>query len=358
MRISGAHPALLLLAVLYLAAALLLSVRLNPISAQEWAATPSAQFRTTSVELQPANPWPSAVSDQPQPWYDAPIPTFDVEGAVWEHPSFQLQFGLTLLITYDNTSDPRYLAAAERVGEHLLGYAARSRGGLFFPYAFEWYGSQPPWYSALSQGKGLGFFSRLWEHTGQDRWRRVADDILRTFSVPPSRTDPWVAFVDERGYLWLEEYPGGGVPAQVLNGHITAVFGLYEYWRVFGSPLAERLLRGGLATVIERGHEFRVPGGYSYYGLRDAAQWPLYHDAHVRMLAVLAEMTGSPELARLTTDMESDGAVAPYRGNIAVWLATMGVLLLALAVVLKPYERLSPPAVSSSATTRPEAKGI
>ena len=42
---------------------------------------------------------------------------------------------------------------------------------------------------------------------------------------------PWVAHVDPRRYLWLEHYPRRK-PDHVLNAHLHAIFGIYEYWQV------------------------------------------------------------------------------------------------------------------------------
>jgi hypothetical protein len=309
-------------------------VRLPPAAASSWDTPATTPFRTSELTLHPVELWP-LTPDAAIPAPDSPIPMFDHQGRTWDHPSGHAQSGIVMLSIYDLDHDPPYLAAAERIADHMLGYAVTSHGATFLPYTFSWGPSEPPWFSGLAQGKALGLFSRLYERTGDERWRQAADSSFAAFLEPPG-DDPWVSFVDERGNLWLEEYPGDPTPNQVLNGHIAGAYGLYEYVRVFG-PVAEasRLLDGALTTVIERAPDFRVVAGISYYGLRYAVQHPRYHLAHIGQIGVLADMTGSPGLDRLEQAFTWDEEWWRYRGNVAVVLAVSGLLLLGAGLLLR-----------------------
>ena len=68
------------------------------------------------------------------------------------------------------------------------------------------------------------------------------------------------------GYIWFEHWPDGRND-HTLNAHLNALFGLYDYWRVTGSPLAEQYFLGGAKTVRDKLYRFRRKGDLSRYSL-------------------------------------------------------------------------------------------
>ena len=166
-----------------------------------------------------------------------------------------------------------------------------------------------PWYSAMNQGAALSLFLRLYAVTGEQRWRSAADATFTTFVQRRSAKRPWVVFVPrryDRRYLWFEEY-AKNPPTQVLNGHVYALFGVYEYALASGSAAAAIVFNGGATTVRHQLNRFRVRGGISYYSLRVHAQYPSYHCLHIGMLKLLARMTGDSWFAREATLFAADG---------------------------------------------------
>ena len=63
------------------------------------------------------------------------------------------------------------------------------------------------------------------------------------------RTGPWTLFVDRHGYLWFEEYAGDTKPLLVLNGHMFAIFGVWDYYQLTQSAKAKRLFDGGVTLL-------------------------------------------------------------------------------------------------------------
>ena len=106
-------------------------------------------------------------------------------------------------------------------------------------YRFEAVGRdlEVPWVSCFSQS--LGMLDSLTSRAITSRWgygaaANAAAELFRV-SVP------------EGGVLWeegqlafLEEYPESE-PAHVLNGFVTGMFGLHEFYRVRGEPWAKEL---------------------------------------------------------------------------------------------------------------------
>jgi hypothetical protein len=124
-----------------------------------------------------------------------------------------------------------------------------------------------------------------------------------------SKKRPWIVFAahrDDRRYLWLEEY-AKNPPTQPLNGHMYALFGVWEYALTAGSAAAAKVFDGAATTIRHQVQRFRVPGGISYYSLRVHAQYASYHCIHVWQLKLLTRMTGDPWFAKEGRRFGADG---------------------------------------------------
>jgi hypothetical protein len=215
---------------------------------------------------------------------------------------------------YRRTGDPAYLASARRMAEKLreLGVPEGDRIWLPFTYDDRKARMQAPWVNALGQAVALALFSRLHRLEGRPEDLAFADGLFRSFTQLKRVNGPWVSDVDAHGYLWFEHYPGG-LRGRVLNAHAYAVLALRDYWQETGTEDALRWLEGGLATLRDRGPEFRRPGTWSRYNLRNPAAHANYHLFHVRQLRALAAASGDPWFGRfaelLARDFRSrDGA--------------------------------------------------
>lgn len=179
-----------------------------------------------------------------------------------------------------------YLAAgdtaiASRLADELWAHAADG----WLAYDFDWpdRGQEAPWYSALAQGEALGLFTELGM---MDR----ADVVAGTFTAPIVRSDGW-----------LIEYPGH---PPVLNGAISAAYGLYVYWDATGE--GQELLERSIKAIARDVHRFRHPGEVSAYTIDGRGQDPTYHPLVVRMLRSLAAISSMECLDRAAQDFASD----------------------------------------------------
>jgi hypothetical protein len=236
-------------------------------------------------------------------------------------PVTQSQLALALLDGYHQDGDARRLDLAIRnardIAEHL------SEDYLSYGYDMALHGDEAntihaPWHSAMAQGQFLSVVSRLAEETGEQEWRSLADRMFATLAdvqrgdALPDR--PWASFVDDEGHLWLEEYSGDIAPMQVLNGHLFATFGVYDYWHLTGRADAEALFLRAAETVLAYFPRLRVPGQASWYGMRvqdrREAQSEKYHRIHISQLRYIADMTGDERFARMADAFDSDVPVS------------------------------------------------
>jgi len=241
-------------------------------------------------------------------------------GEQLNHPVVLTQYGISALSEYRETGEPVWLERAAANANRLLEIAVERDRALFFPYEFDWtYYDRTlsaPWFSGMAQGQALSLFSRLSEEQpGEARWRDAADQTWASFEQKRSESEPWTTLID-RGNLWFEEYAGDQPPLLVLNGHIFAIFGLYDYFsiRKQDATVAE-YFDGATTTVLANMALIRKAGGLSYYCAQadycrsDLWQNSKYHGIHQDQLRMLGEMTGSKEFGEWADTLEADLAV-------------------------------------------------
>jgi hypothetical protein len=145
----------------------------------------------------------------------------------------------------------------------------------------------------MAQGLALGAASRLYNVSEDESILPYIESAFESFRMFNSESRPWSPTVDERNNLWIEEYPDDP-PCRVLNGHLYAAFGLYDYWLVSQDEFAADLIRGILTTVEDRLPDFRRPDSASNYCLAHKVQSPNYHAVHIGQLLTAGDITGEP----------------------------------------------------------------
>ncbi len=218
---------------------------------------------------------------------------------------------MKLLFCYREFEREPYLDKATEISQAYMDIADRSDGALYFPYTLKKGGAgvtlKPPWYSALSQGTSLSAYLRLHEATGNEKYRRIADSIYESFKQLKRSTDgPWVAMVDDDNYLWFEEYPHDP-PTHVLNGYLTGLWGLYEYWLLTKSDESRALVEAATTTVKHYLEQYRVPGEVSWYALNQGYRGnAFYHAMHILQLRKLHRITGDSYFKKMSQTFDTD----------------------------------------------------
>jgi hypothetical protein len=215
--------------------------------------------------------------------------------------------GMKRIDAYLDHGDPRQLRQALLQAERLRAMSHRRRNATWLPFTFDYLpaGQRAPWYNAMTQGLALSFYVRLYRVTGDALHLAAARKVFASFRRLGQRRRPWVAYVDGRGNLWLEHYPLRR-PDHVLNAHLHAIFGIYEFWQVTRSDRAEAVLEGAIETMRRQAHRYRRPGKVSYYGLRSRSTIVKYHQIHVWQLRLLSRISGDPTFRRLARRMVAD----------------------------------------------------
>ncbi len=235
------------------------------------------------------------------------------DGHLYYRPGSVAINGMKRIDAFRDTGDRAQLEQALVLAEHLRRMVIERDDAWWLPFWFDYppEGLTAPWFNAMSQGLALSFFVRLHRVTGDDIHLRAAEKVFESYrrlgQRDAGRQRPWVAFVAEGGYLWLEHYPNAR-PDHVLNAHMHSLIGLYEYWQHTRSDEARRLLEGALTTMRDRAGTYRRQGRVSLYGLHSRTNHYKYHQVHIWQLRLLGAMTGDRWFRELGDAMAADRA--------------------------------------------------
>jgi len=244
--------------------------------------------------------------------YDsAGIPLLNYHGKIGRqyNPIAIAQYGLGNYNLFRRTADPacrrKFFLAADWLGSHL---EINAHGLPVWNHHFDWeYRDtlKAPWYSALAQGQGISLLVRAYKESGDARYPDAAQRALASFCRPIA--EGGVAFTDDRGDLWFEEYIVSP-PTHILNGFIWASWGIYDYFLATGDASSQELFSRAARTLLNNLDRYDL-GFWSLYeqsGTRlPMVASPFYHQLHIVQLRVMHRLTGEDTFARVANRWES-----------------------------------------------------
>jgi hypothetical protein len=158
-------------------------------------------------------------------------------------------------------------------------------------------GLKAPWISGMTQSLGISVLLRAYQLTTDVAYLNAASTALAWMRKPLSSGG--VAIRTYSG-TWYEEYPNAERPSHVLNGHIWALFGIWDYFRVTRDPEAARMFREGVDALRAEVGRYDV-GYWVVYDQLNRADMVngFYMSFIIEQLKALYAITGDRELRRL-----------------------------------------------------------
>lgn len=229
------------------------------------------------------------------------------------HPVNSAWYISQMLSSYRTSQIQEYLDRAVATAQFLVdGAETDDKGALWFPYHFSHDVGElrmgTPWYSGMAQGMMTSVFVNLFETTGGEEWKKLAAQTIKSFDQPKTDTGPWfynVKVLENKKFVYYEEYPAlaDEQNAHVVNGHIYALYGLYDYYRITGDEHVLWLFDVGATSVRDSFGSYRNPGQPSWYAMTyfGRSVWSnpqTYHKGVIKQLQQLGDMTGDVEFDR------------------------------------------------------------
>ena len=239
------------------------------------------------------------------------IPQLDYHGQIGlqYNPIAIAQFGLGNYNLWRRTADPerrkKFFLIADWLAAHL---EPNAHGLAVWNHHFNWeYRDtlKAPWYSALAQGQGISLLVRAHKESGDARYLDAARQAFASFQQPIDKGG--VAFTDESGDLWFEEYIVSP-PTHILNGFIWALWGVYDYFLATRDSSAQELFSRGVRTLLHNLDRYDL-GFWSLYE-QSGTRLPMvasrfYHQLHIVQLRVMHRLTGEEAFARVADRWEN-----------------------------------------------------
>lgn len=239
------------------------------------------------------------------------------EGAI--SPGLSAMYVIAALDKAHKTGDDQWVQRATTAMNQVL----RTSQNGFLPHQFDdtdVFGHQlpHPWYSSQAQGLVLSALARLYEVTGDEKWRTSSDPVFAAMTTfrgflagSKPAAEPWLDVLDTEGYLWFEQFTHGIAPTKVLASEMQAAIGIYDYQRVLADRPAERrkgrlFFAGSLATVEKYVPLSRTPGWVSVTSLASGQHDPIEHNVVEDQLATFGRITHDAALARMALLFDED----------------------------------------------------
>lgn len=244
--------------------------------------------------------------------YDAQgIPQLDYHGHIGlqYNPIAIAQYGLGNYSLWRRTGDlerkKKFFLIADWLSSHLEQNSHRLR---VWNHHFNWeYRDtlKAPWYSGLAQGQGISVLVRAHKESGDQRYLEAARQAFVSFQRPIA--EGGVAFTDEFGNLWFEEYIVSP-PTHILNGFIWALWGVYDYALATNDASARELFARGVHTLVHNLDRYDL-GFWSLYE-QSGTRLPMvashfYHHLHIVQLQIMHRLTGEEKFTEVADRWQS-----------------------------------------------------
>lgn len=236
-------------------------------------------------------PWPSSWQ-----WFDSegvPLVDYGPPLGLQYNPVTISEYALCNYYAYLTTENSTFRDKFLIQANWLVRNAVMKRDFSVWEYEFDWpvRNCTAPWVSAMAQGEGLSVLTRAYVLTKNMTYLDVAQTAMRSFES--EMTSGGVRFTDSDG-AWFEEYADtGAISSKVLNGLISALYGLFEYSFETDSSEGLGLFEEGTRTLSSNLYRYDT-GSWSYYDLQyhsNASED--YHWLHTVQLMTLYKVTGN-----------------------------------------------------------------
>jgi len=276
-----------------------------------WHETPTENPQAYSTELGEYYMLFAEKADYHGAYDSAGVPQLDYHGHIGlqYNPIAIAQYGLGNYNLWRRSNDPARKQKFLRVADWLCAHLEPNAHGVrVWNHHFDWeYRDtlRAPWYSALAQGQGISLLLRAHKENSDARYLDAARQAFISFDRPIA--EGGVAFTDQTGDLWFEEYLVSP-PTHILNGFIWAMWGVHDYALATRDPQAHDLFDRGVRTLLHNLARYDL-GFWSLYE-QSRTRLPMvasnfYHRLHVVQLRVMHRLTGE-ELFAATADRWED----------------------------------------------------
>ena len=209
-------------------------------------------------------------------------------------PSTVCQLALGLYENWLQDDNDKHLDQFFRCAEWLVKNhvpCAGKRAGWLYHFDHTRLGIKAPFISAMGQGQGISVLVRAHQLTQKPLYLDTARRALAAFHTDVTEGGVLARLAD--GDVFFEEYPCQPF-SHILNGHLFASWGLYDYAVYEGDQYYQQLFDQGTNTLIKMLPQYDL-GYWTRYGLfphpRPNIASPFYHELHIAQMQAMYKLT-------------------------------------------------------------------
>ena len=196
---------------------------------------------------------------------------------------------------YFKTDDEKSLENGLLLVDFLLNISTPADSGNFIVWEndFRWpaYNLSEGWKGSLSQAGVIKALMLAYQATDELKYKTSAEKAISAFNYDISdgglRT---IRIGDGEEYLWYPEYVRNEPPF-VLNGFVTTVIWLDEYYEFTGYEPAKELSNAGIESLTHYLKDYDLMDAGTYYDVSGTIANEHYHNMHVEQMQTLYNIT-------------------------------------------------------------------
>ncbi len=206
-----------------------------------------------------------------------------------------VQYGLWNLQQYSENKNEKYLHNVQKIVHWLVDNFKTWQNGTsawIYDYDLDFYRLKAPWISGMAQGQGISLLLRYCRLISEERLLEITKEAFQVFLNPVARGGVVSHFPD--GSLVFEEFPTNP-PSLVLNGHVFALLGIYDYSVFWQDKTAKELFQAAVNGLKNNLNRYDT-GFWNFYDLHPTRRLAslMYVKVHVQLLHILASLTEEP----------------------------------------------------------------
>lgn len=148
--------------------------------------------------------------------------------------------------------------------------------------------------SSMGQGEATSVLLRAYQLSGNVKWIKAAKKAVEFMLIPVSKGG--TLFVKDDNYYFEEYASVDDKRRTVLNGWIFTLFGLYDYLIIENDMNIRKIFTQSVDTLVRHVDDYDM-GYWSFYDKTGRIASPAYHQLHIALLQVMADITGEKYLA-------------------------------------------------------------
>jgi heparosan-N-sulfate-glucuronate 5-epimerase len=211
----------------------------------------------------------------------------EINGKRFYNPCQVAEYAIICHDSYILKNQDKYKSSFKIHLDWLCENAVKVSGtGVCWYYHYDSDNEMAPWGSCISQGIAISALLRGYQQFEEDKYLEKALQSFELMNRPVKERG--FRYSDSEYKLWYEE---DNFQRHILNGHIYALLGIYDLYRITGEQQYLTIFDDGISTIIDRIKDFDLGFNTKYDKVNPYPANNSYHFTHITLFKILYKIT-------------------------------------------------------------------